>query len=104
MALLFYSRVFVHPLKCSFGNARGFLSAAGKDLVKGRIIILFHSFLKRADKLEKEMLKAARDLEFEAAARLRDEIQQVRALAMGTGLAPGKGLEYRKPPVARAGK
>jgi excinuclease ABC subunit B len=44
--------------------------------------------LKRAEKLENKMLKHARDLEFEAAARLRDEIQQIRALAMGTGLAP----------------
>jgi excinuclease ABC subunit B len=60
--------------------------------------------LKRAEKLENKMLKHARDLEFEAAARLRDEIQQIRALAMGTGLAPEKGLEYGMPPVAGAGK
>ena len=60
--------------------------------------------LKRAGKLEKQMLKAARDLEFESAARLRDEIQQLRALAMGTGLAPGKGLEYGMPPAAGAGR
>ncbi len=60
--------------------------------------------LKRAEKLEKQMLKHARDLEFEAAARLRDDIQHIRALALGTSLAPGKGLEYRMPPLAGAGK
>ena len=60
--------------------------------------------LKRAEKLENKMLKHARDLEFEAAARLRDEIQHIRGLAMGTGLAPEKGLEYGMPPLAGAGK
>ena len=60
--------------------------------------------LKRADKLEKQMLKAARDLEFESAARLRDEIQQLRALALGPGLAPAKSNEYRMPPAVGAGK
>lgn len=60
--------------------------------------------LKRAEKLEKQMLKAARDLEFETAARLRDEIQRLRDLALGTGLAPGNGLEYGMPPAAGAGR
>ncbi|HNP66186.1 MAG TPA: excinuclease ABC subunit UvrB [Woeseiaceae bacterium] len=41
--------------------------------------------LKRAAKLEKAMLKAARDLEFEAAARLRDEIRLLRAEGLGIG-------------------
>ena len=44
--------------------------------------------LKRAAKLEKQMLKAARDLEFEEAARLRDEIQIIRE--------HGLGLEHQK--------
>ncbi len=44
--------------------------------------------MKRAEKLEKQMLKHARDLEFEAAARLRDDIRYIRNLALGTGLAP----------------
>jgi len=44
--------------------------------------------LKRAAKLEKKMLKAARDLEFEEAARLRDEIQFIRE--------QGLGLEHQK--------
>jgi excinuclease ABC subunit B len=39
--------------------------------------------LKRAAKLEKRMLKHARDLEFEEAARLRDEIQRIRADSLG---------------------
>ena len=39
--------------------------------------------LKKAAKLEKKMLKHARDLEFEEAAKLRDEIQALRASAFG---------------------
>jgi excinuclease UvrABC nuclease subunit len=60
--------------------------------------------MKRAEQLEKQMLKHARDLEFEAAAKLRDDIRHIRGLALGTGLAPEKGLEYRMPPLAEAGK
>ncbi|MCH7830677.1 MAG: excinuclease ABC subunit UvrB [Proteobacteria bacterium] len=44
--------------------------------------------LKKAAKLEKRMLKAARDLEFEEAARLRDEIHRLRD--HGLGLADQK--------------
>ncbi len=39
--------------------------------------------LKRAAKLEKRMLKHARDLEFEEAARLRDEIRRIREDGLG---------------------
>jgi excinuclease ABC subunit B len=39
--------------------------------------------LKKAAGLEKRMLKHARDLEFEEAAKLRDEIQEIRARAFG---------------------
>jgi len=39
--------------------------------------------LKQAAKLEKKMLKHARDLEFEEAARLRDEIQSLRSQGLG---------------------
>ena len=39
--------------------------------------------LKKAAKLEKKMLKAARDLEFEEAARLRDEIHRMRDFSLG---------------------
>ncbi len=39
--------------------------------------------VKKAAKLEKRMLRHARDLEFEEAARLRDEIQTLRASSLG---------------------
>jgi len=39
--------------------------------------------MKRAAKLEKQMLKHARDLEFEQAARLRDEIKRIRQEGLG---------------------
>lgn len=39
--------------------------------------------LKRIKKLEAEMMKLARNLEFEQAARLRDEIQRLRHSAFG---------------------
>jgi len=39
--------------------------------------------LKKAAQLEKKMLKHARDLEFEEAARLRDDIQTIRAIGLG---------------------
>ena len=39
--------------------------------------------LKKAAQLEKKMLKHARDLEFEEAARLRDDIHAIRALGLG---------------------
>ncbi len=41
------------------------------------------ALLKRAAKLEKKMLKHARDLEFEEAAKLRDEIQAIREQGFG---------------------
>jgi excinuclease ABC subunit B len=39
--------------------------------------------MKKAAQLEKKMLKHARDLEFEEAAKLRDEIHTIRATALG---------------------
>ena len=39
--------------------------------------------MKRIKKLEAEMMKLARNLEFEQAARLRDEIQRLRRTAFG---------------------
>jgi excinuclease ABC subunit B len=41
------------------------------------------ALMKRAAKLEKEMLRHARELEFEEAARLRDEIQRIRKEGLG---------------------
>ena len=46
-------------------------------------VLTTEQLLKKAAKLEKKMLRHARDLEFEEAARLRDEIQEVRARAFG---------------------
>ena len=42
--------------------------------------------LKKAASLEKQMLKHARELEFEEAARLRDEIQRMRDQGLGLGI------------------
>jgi excinuclease ABC subunit B len=39
--------------------------------------------LKRIKKLEADMMKLARNLEFEQAARLRDQIQKLRHAAFG---------------------
>ena len=41
--------------------------------------------LRKAQQLEKKMLKHARDLEFEEAARLRDEIRKMREFGLGLG-------------------
>jgi excinuclease ABC subunit B len=43
--------------------------------------------VKRIKKLEAEMTKLARNLEFEQAAKLRDEIQKLRHLAFGAPLS-----------------
>jgi excinuclease ABC subunit B len=49
--------------------------------------------LRRIKKLEQEMLKHARNLEFEEAARLRDEVQKLRKVELG--LPPDGGGERR---------
>jgi excinuclease ABC subunit B len=41
--------------------------------------------IKKIKKLEAEMMKLARNLEFEAAARIRDEIHRLREAALGPG-------------------
>ena len=46
-------------------------------------VLSTEQLLNKAAKLEKRMLKHARDLEFEEAAKLRDEIQEIRARAFG---------------------
>jgi len=46
-------------------------------------VLTTEQLLKKAAKLEKKMLRHARDLEFEEAAKLRDEIQEIRARAFG---------------------
>ena len=49
----------------------------------GYELMTTEQLMKRAAKLEKSMLKAARDLEFEEAARLRDEIRFIREQSLG---------------------
>ncbi|MDH4047667.1 MAG: excinuclease ABC subunit UvrB [Gammaproteobacteria bacterium] len=44
--------------------------------------------LRKAATMERKMLKHARDLEFEEAARLRDEIRAVRQMSLGLGNTP----------------
>ena len=39
--------------------------------------------MRKIKQLEAKMVKHARDLEFEEAARLRDEIQHIRAVGLG---------------------
>ena len=46
-------------------------------------VLSAEQLLKKAATLEKRMLKHARDLEFEEAAKLRDEIHEIRARAFG---------------------
>ena len=46
-------------------------------------VMTTEQLMKRAARLEKSMLKAARDLEFEEAARLRDEIRYIREESLG---------------------
>ena len=50
--------------------------------------------IKRIKKLEQEMFKHARNLEFEEAARLRDEIERLRKAELGLPATP-RGLKDR---------
>ena len=47
--------------------------------------------VRRIKKLEQDMYKHARNLEFEEAARLRDEIQKLRQVELGFGGAAKAG-------------
>ena len=67
--------------RCDGGRARGARSRvreAGADYA-----LAPEQAVKRIKKLEAEMMKLARNLEFEQAARLRDEIQRLRHSAFG---------------------
>ena len=61
------------------GRGRKRVAEAGADYES----MSSEQLLKKAQKLEKQMLRHARDLEFEEAARLRDEIQRIRDHGMG---------------------
>jgi excinuclease ABC subunit B len=64
-------------------GARSVQDGRGKDSGADYAGLAPEQALKRIKKLEAEMMKLARNLEFEQAARLRDEIQKLRQAALG---------------------
>ena len=58
------------------------------DLEDGRNNLVGHNLRAYIEELEAKMRKAAGDLEFEEAARLRDEIRKLEADELGIGTAP----------------
>jgi len=53
------------------------------DEAAGYLAMTPEQLLRKAQSLERKMLKHARDLEFEEAARLRDQIQEIRKAGLG---------------------
>ena len=53
------------------------------DEASGYMAMTPEQLLRKAQSLERKMLKHARDLEFEEAARLRDQIQEIRKAGLG---------------------
>jgi excinuclease ABC subunit B len=64
-------------------GARSVQESQGRDSNADYALMPPEQALKRIKKLEAEMMKLARNLEFEQAARLRDEIQKLRQAALG---------------------
>jgi excinuclease ABC subunit B len=64
-------------------GARAVNESHGKDAGVDYTLLPPEQAVKRIKKLEAEMMKLARNLEFEQAARLRDEIQKLRQAALG---------------------
>jgi excinuclease ABC subunit B len=64
-------------------GARAVNESHGKDAGVDYALLPPEQAVKRIKKLEAEMMKLARNLEFEQAARLRDEIQKLRQAALG---------------------
>src|ERR1700676_2361078 len=64
-------------------GARSVQDSHSKDIGVDYALMPPEQALKRIKKLEAEMMKLARNLEFEQAARLRDEIQKLRQSAFG---------------------
>jgi excinuclease ABC subunit B len=64
-------------------GARSVHEGAAKDSGVDYALLPPEQAVKRIKKLEAEMMKLARNLEFEQAARLRDEIQRLRKAALG---------------------
>ncbi len=61
----------------------GARSVQERERVEDAAVLAPEQAVKRIKKLEAEMMKLARNLEFEQAARLRDEIQKLRQSAFG---------------------
>ncbi len=57
----------------------------GRDEIEGAVDMSPADALAKVQQLEKQMYRHARDLEFEQAARLRDEIQALRKVGLGLG-------------------
>jgi excinuclease ABC subunit B len=64
-------------------GARSVQEREGSDYGADYAALAPEQVLKRIKKLEADMMKLARNLEFEQAARLRDEIQKLRRSALG---------------------
>jgi excinuclease ABC subunit B len=64
-------------------GARAVQENDGRDSSADYSLLAPEQAVKRIKKLEAEMMKLARNLEFEQAARLRDEIQKLRQAAFG---------------------
>jgi len=64
-------------------GAREVQETDGRDSIADYSLLPPEQAVKRIKKLEAEMMKLARNLEFEQAARLRDEIQKLRHAAFG---------------------
>jgi excinuclease ABC subunit B len=69
-------------MEATYPAARGGRRRVAED-ASGYASMSPEQLMKKAAKLEKQMLKHARDLEFEEAARLRDEIRRIRQEGLG---------------------
>jgi excinuclease ABC subunit B len=69
-------------MEATYPAARGGRRRVAED-AGGYASMSPEQLMKKAAKLEKQMLKHARDLEFEEAARLRDEIRRIRQEGLG---------------------
>ena len=64
------------------GSSRGRKGSKGKDKASA-VDLQPQNIVRQIKKLESEMFKKARNLEFEEAAALRDEIERLKQLELG---------------------